>query len=124
MVALARLLDPDSNQVMARFVDWPQPFRYLHIPDPKVSITITNLDEDTGDATIEVTVEKPVKCLWLEAEYDHGDPFFPGGLRPSPSQEPEVKWSDNALDVVPGDPQVVIASGLGTRAVKTVWLTD
>ncbi|TFK22003.1 beta-mannosidase [Coprinopsis marcescibilis] len=124
VVVLARLLDPDSNEVLARFVDWPQPFRYLHIPDPNVSITIIDLDGDSGDATIEVAVEKPVKCLWLEGEYDSGDPFFPGGLKPSQNQEPEVKWSDNALDVVPGDPQVVVAKGLGHRGVKSIWLTD
>jgi beta-mannosidase len=34
----------------------------------------------------------------------------------------DVKWSDNALDVVPGDPQTITASGLGGRTLTVAHL--
>ncbi|EAU80945.1 beta-mannosidase [Coprinopsis cinerea okayama7 len=117
VVVLARLLDPSTNLVLARFVDWPQPFRYLHIPDPQVDLNVLDVDLTTGDATIQLSVAKPAKCLWLEAEDEQA-------LDGRTDQEREVKWNDNALDIVPGDSQVVVARGLGKRKVKVTWLKD
>ena len=37
---------------------------------------------------------------------------------------PDVKWSDQALDLVPGDPQTVKAVGLNGRKVKARYLGD
>lgn len=36
----------------------------------------------------------------------------------------DVKWSDQAIDLVPGDPQVIRAAGLNGRDVKVRFLGD
>lgn len=97
-MASARLIGSD-REVLARFADWPQPYRYLAIPDPALSIAVD------GEA-ITLSVQRPVKGLFLTV-VEVGE---------------EVKWSDNALDVVPGDPQTIIAKGLGDRALQVAYL--
>ncbi|KAJ7342620.1 glycoside hydrolase [Mycena albidolilacea] len=104
VVAGARLLDAESGAVLARFADWPQPFRFVEpvlLRDPKLRVEV---DGATGKVT--VSAERPVKGLWLSALGDGAD----------------VKWSDNALDVMPGDPQVVVAQGLNGRGVGVAFL--
>lgn len=98
VVASACLIGSD-REVLARFADWPQPYRYLAIPDPALSIAVD------GEA-ITLSVQRPVKGLFLTV-VEVGE---------------EVKWSDNALDVVPGDPQTIIAKGLGDRALQVAYL--
>jgi len=36
----------------------------------------------------------------------------------------DVKWSNQAIDLVPGDPQIVIAKGLKGRGVKARFIGD
>ena len=36
----------------------------------------------------------------------------------------EVKWSDQAIDLVPDDPQTVVAKGLNGRKIKARFLGD
>lgn len=36
----------------------------------------------------------------------------------------DVKWSDQAIDLVPGDPQTIRAVGLDGRGLKTRFLGD
>lgn len=93
------LLDKVSGAVLSRHVDWPQPFRSYDLPEPKLSITVEG-------ERVTVTVEHPAKGVVLSAE-GHGD---------------EVKWSDNALDVMPGERQTVTARGLNGRKVAARWL--
>ncbi|KAF7354610.1 hypothetical protein MSAN_01374300 [Mycena sanguinolenta] len=104
VVVGARLLDAESGAVLARFSDWPQPLRFVEpvlLRDPKLTVSV---DDTSGKVT--VSAERPVKGLWLSAVGDG----------------PDVKWSDNALDVMPGDPQVVVAQGLGGRGVGVAFL--
>ncbi|KAJ6473141.1 glycoside hydrolase [Mycena sanguinolenta] len=104
VVVGARLLDAESGAVLARFADWPQPLRFVEpalLRDPKLTVVE---DDTTGNVT--VSAERPVKGLWLSALGDG----------------PDVKWSDNALDVMPGDPQVVVAQGLDGREVGVAFL--
>lgn len=62
------------------------------------------IDPD-GDSVI-LSTRKPVKGLVLDVEgYD-------------------VKWSDQAIDLVPGDDQTVKATGLNGREVKLRYLGD
>ncbi|RDB15256.1 Beta-mannosidase B [Hypsizygus marmoreus] len=102
VVVSARLIT-ESGEVLARAVDWPQPFRYLEVPDPGVKVQVGV----GGDAEmVQVQVERSVKCLFLSAD----------------GEGEEVVWSDNALDVVPDDPRVIVARGLGGRRIKAAWL--
>ena len=63
---------------------------------------IHNVNEDT----IQLSCEKPVKGIVLYVEGQ------------------EVKWSDQAIDLFPGDDQTVKAVGLKGRAVKARYLGD
>ncbi|EMD39457.1 glycoside hydrolase family 2 protein [Gelatoporia subvermispora B] len=92
----ARLLHTGSGEVLARFVDWPQPYRHVDFPEPRLQIQVDG-------ERITVTCSKPVKGLWFSVVEEGVD---------------DVKWSDNALDVMPGDTQVIYARGLEGRSVK------
>lgn len=98
IVVGARLLDTDGT-VLARYANWPEPWKYLTFPDPGMKIAVD------GDA-VTVSVEKPVKGCILDVEGD------------------EVRWSDQALDLMPGDPQTVTAKGLNGRKVSARYIGD
>ncbi|WP_236023027.1 glycoside hydrolase family 2 protein [Dictyobacter formicarum] len=83
--------------VVARATLWSEPYKYLTLPDPQLSV------ERLDDQHIRVSARRPAKGVWLEA----------GAT---------VKWSDNMLDIVPGDPQIIVASGLGDQAIQARWL--
>ena len=50
--------------------------------------------------------KKPIKGIVLDVDGD------------------DVKWSDQAIDLVPGDPQIVKGLGLNGRTVKARYLGD
>lgn len=58
-----------------------------------------------GDS-VTLSVRKPIKGLVLDVD------------------GADVKWGDQAIDLVPDDPQTVSAVGLNGRAVKTWYLDD
>jgi beta-mannosidase len=91
LVIGARLLK--DGTVLARATLWPEPFKYLTLPDPEIKI------ERLDGQTIRIAALRPAKGVWLTSG---------NGIR----------WSDNMLDVLPGDPQVVIAQGLGESIVR------
>ena len=82
-----------EGTVVAQCTNWPQPYRYLTMPKPKLNITVDG-DMITAKANL------PVKGLAFYAEDVDG-----------------VKFEDNLIDLVPGHQQVVIARGLNGRAV-------
>jgi beta-mannosidase len=87
-----------DGTVIARAALWPEPFKYLALPDPE--IVVEHLEHNA----IRVQVKRPAKGVWLSA----GD---------------GVSWSDNMLDVFPNDPQVIVATGLAHDApVQVRWL--
>lgn len=105
VVVSARLMDVETGRVMARYVDWPEPYRFLQPPDPGLTIEAKTSRENEGHITmLELKVERPVKCLALSVK--------------DADANPQVKWSDNALDLVPGDVQTVIVHGLNGRSVQ------
>jgi beta-mannosidase len=54
---------------------------------------------DDGES-LHLSTKKPIKGIVLDVEGE------------------DVKWSDQAIDLVPGDPQVIRAAGLNGRGVK------
>jgi len=95
-VVAARLFK-DGN-IVARTTLWPEPFKYLTLPDPE--ITIERLENDT----LRLYVKRPVKGVWLSAADG-------------------VIWSDNMLDLTPDDPQTLVAQGLNETQIQVKWLT-
>lgn len=57
--------------------------------------------------TLKLSCKKPIKGVILDVED-----------RSSDEQMGECKWSDQAIDMMPGDDQVVVAKGLKGRKVK------
>ncbi|GJD03282.1 glycosyl hydrolase family 2 [Colletotrichum higginsianum] len=70
-----------GGKQIARYVNWPEPLKYLHLQKPK-SLK-AELAED-GDV-VEISAEVPVKGVALEVEDDG------------------VVFSDNLVDIVPGE---------------------
>lgn len=81
-----------GSEVLARTVLWPQPLSRLPLADPGLQV------ERAGDR-IRLFVERPAKAVLLSAE----DP---------------LNWSDNLLDLLPGEPLTVEAAGLGSRPLR------
>lgn len=91
LVLSARLLK--DGIVIARAALWPEPFKYLTLPDPHISI------ERVDATTLRVHAQRPAKGVWLAA----GD---------------MVHWSDNMLDLFPNDPQSIVVYGLDESAIQ------
>ncbi|THH14093.1 hypothetical protein EW146_g6196 [Bondarzewia mesenterica] len=101
VVVSAKLVNEDTGEVVAQYADWPQPFKYLHLP------TTAEVNAKVSGEQVRVSVVRPVKGLVFSvAEEDGG----------------KVRWSDNALDVIPGNDQVIIAEGLQERNILAAWL--
>jgi beta-mannosidase len=96
LVVSARLLQNDT--VVARAALWPEPFKYLKHPDPMIELT--RLDGDT----LRLRAARPAKGVWLHTA--------------QPAQ-----WSDNMLDLIPGDEQIITSRGLGDAEVQIRRLT-
>ncbi len=87
-----------DGAVIARAALWPEPFKYLTLPDPEISV------EHLEHNAVRVQVKQPTKGVWLSA----GD---------------GVAWSDNMLDVFPDYPQVIVATGITSDApIQVRWL--
>ena len=99
IIVQARLVDSDGK-ILHRYSSWPQPFKYLTFPEPGLKITVK------GDE-VHLSCSKPMKSVVLDVQSGN-----------------ECQWSDQALDLFPGDAQVVIAKGLGGRKVKARYLGD
>ncbi|KAL0950040.1 hypothetical protein HGRIS_010048 [Hohenbuehelia grisea] len=103
IVVSARLLDSDGT-VLARYSNWPEPFKYITFPPPDDVGLVAKVSSD-GE-TVELSVKRPVKGVILDVERD------------------DAKWSDQAIDLVPNDPQTVRVSGLKGREVRVRYLGD
>ncbi len=82
---------------IARAASWPEPFKYLSLPEPEITI------ERQDAQTLHVKVQRPAKGVWLSA----GD---------------GVRWSDNMLDVFPNDSQIIKVQELGDAEVQVHFL--
>ena len=85
-----------DHKVVARDVDWPQPFKYLDLSDRGLEVKPETRVSAAGERQqiLRIHAHKPVKCLVFE-------------------ERDRVRVSDSAMDIVPGDEQVVLVTGLG-----------
>ncbi|KAJ9602279.1 hypothetical protein H2200_013134 [Cladophialophora chaetospira] len=86
-----------GGKVLSRFADWPQPLKYLDLPRPEVVMKVQGDD-------VRVSAELPIKALVFEMDDD------------------SVQWSDNCIDLTPGDEQVIHAKGLNGRQPSIIHL--
>ena len=80
----------EHGRQVARYVNWPEPLKYTHLQKPKR--LKYQISSDGG--AVEITVEIPVKGFALECEDD------------------AVVFSDNCVDLVPGERVVIGVKGL------------
>ncbi|KAG7097004.1 hypothetical protein E1B28_004398 [Marasmius oreades] len=103
IIVSARLLDADGT-ILARYTNWPEPFKFIKFPTVKEVDLKAEVSAD-GESVV-LSSKKPVKGIVLDADGD------------------DVAWSDQAIDLVPGDPQKIKATGLKGRALKVRYLGD
>jgi beta-mannosidase len=77
---VAAYIIEDGRQV-ARYVNWPEPLKYTHLQKPQHLEAILTKD----GRSVEISAEVPVKGVALESEND------------------EVVFEDNLVDIVPGE---------------------
>ncbi|KAK6850215.1 Beta-mannosidase B [Apiospora arundinis] len=95
-VVASYLVDKDGKQ-RARYVNWPEPLKYLHLQKPK-QLTATLSDDCRSVA---VSAEVPVKGVALECDDD------------------DVKFEDNLVDIVPGETVAIGVKGAKESTVIT-----
>ncbi|KAF5354532.1 hypothetical protein D9758_011241 [Tetrapyrgos nigripes] len=132
VVVGVRLVDEEKlnggkPRVLARAADWPQPFRFVDTPlDPGLSLRVmkgkgsgANSEREGNKAEIEtesetvteieISAKKPAKCVVLNVIGEGG------GMG-------EVRWADNAFDLMPGDMQRVKVYGdLSGKEMEAAW---
>ncbi|WP_218031800.1 glycoside hydrolase family 2 protein [Dictyobacter kobayashii] len=86
-----------DGKIVARTTLWSEPYKYLTLPDPELHV------ERVDSHTVTISAERPAKGVWLDAGSG-------------------VKWSDNMLDIIPGDPQTLTVSGLEDQPIQLRWL--
>lgn len=93
---VAAYLVRDGRQV-ARYVNWPEPLKYLHLQRPQN--LVAQLSED--GRSVAVSAEVPVKGLALECDDD------------------DVRFEDNLVDIVPGETVTIGVRGAKSSTVIT-----
>jgi beta-mannosidase len=107
-VVVAYLDDEKTGERLARWVDWPEPLKFVHFS--KISnVTAKLVASGEGDVVI-LSATTPVKGVML------GVPISEGGE--------DAVWEDNFIDLVPGEEITVKVSGLKGRKIETRWLGD
>lgn len=105
-VIAAYLDDPQTGERLARWVDWPQPLKFVHFSKTP---NVTSQMESSGDI-VNISSEAPIKGIML------GVPIAEGGA--------DATWDDNFIDLVPGERIRVHVDGLSGRKIETRWLCD
>ena len=95
---------PSHGSIDVQELIRPEPFKYLHFPGLK-DLGLEIKPAEDGESVV-LNAQRPIKGIVLEVEGE------------------EVRWSDQAIDLVPGDPQIVKAVGLRSRVVKARFLGD
>lgn len=93
-VVAAYLYGTDGKQ-LARYVNWPEPLKYLHLQTPK------ELKAVVKGGKVEISAEVPVKGVVVECE------------------DEEVKFGDNMVDIVPGEVVEIAVEGAKEGTVVT-----
>lgn len=89
-------LASEPDVVIARDMDWPQPLKYLPFPNRGLKVDVR------GDCMY-VSAERPIKCLVFE-------------------EREGCHLTDSAIDVAPGDEQVVGFRGLKSGEKPLSWM--
>lgn len=104
-VVVAQLCEKGSDAVLARWVSWPEPLKFLYFAkDLKVSAEVV-----AGGDSVVLSTNAPAKGVVLSVPIEEGE---------------DAQWADNFIDLVPGEKLTVGVKGLEGRSVKLRWLCD
>ena len=89
-----------KEKQIARYVNWPEPLKYLHLAQPKqltvqlATVAVTADDGSSGSTAdvIELSAEVPLKGVAVEVHVDVSD-----------AEADAVQFDDNLVDIVPGE---------------------
>ncbi len=104
MVVVAYLED-GKGEVMARWVDWPEPLKYVTF---KKGVQV-KVQVQEGEKEVRICADAPVKGVVLGVPVEEGE---------------DAIWGDNFVDLVPGEMVSVGVEGLKGRGVNARWLCD
>ncbi|KAK4462410.1 glycoside hydrolase superfamily [Cladorrhinum samala] len=82
IVVAAYIVDSKSGEQIARYVNWPEPLKYLHLQKKPEGLKAVLSDDAKF---VQISADVPVKGVAVECEDD------------------EVKFEDNLVDIVPGE---------------------
>lgn len=102
IIISARIVD--GQTVLARYSNWPEPFKFINFP-PVADLGL-KVDVGPDGETVTLSTKKPIKGIVLDVDEEH------------------IRFSDQAIDLVPGDPQIIKAVGLGGRPIKIRFVGD
>ncbi|THW01368.1 putative beta-mannosidase [Aureobasidium pullulans] len=94
-VLAARIWIDGEDSAVSRDIDWPQPLKYLNMDDRGVKVVYDN-------GKITVSSQKPTKGLVFE-------------------EREGVLVNDSAVDIVPGDEQIITVKGLKAGDAPLKW---
>ena len=95
-VIAAYLLDPTTQRQIARYVNWPEPLKYVHLQVPR-ALEYKIASNKEGKNYVELRSDVPVKGVALEVEKELVD---------------DVVFDDNCVDLVPGETVWIGVRGL------------
>ncbi|KAH7389163.1 glycoside hydrolase family 2 protein [Cadophora sp. MPI-SDFR-AT-0126] len=84
-----------QGEQIARYINWPEPLKYVHLQKPKELKAVLSKD----GKTVEVSAEVPVKGVAVECE------------------DEKVSFGDNLVDLVPGEVVGIPVKGAGEGTV-------
>lgn len=117
LIVLCATLVAEDGSVLSRFVNWPEPFRYLVWPkDTKVSVEVRKSESKDKEWEDEVILKanQPIKGLLLSVEFEEG--------KGEDIEDPD--WEDNMVDLMPGDEVKIGVRKLGGRKLTWRFLGD
>ncbi|KAJ4478021.1 glycoside hydrolase family 2 protein [Lentinula aciculospora] len=101
IIVSARLLD-ENGTVLARYSNWPEPYKFIDFPKDVAFTAEVSIDGES----VKLSSKRPMKGIVLDVEGE------------------DVKWSDQAIDLIPGDDQVIRTIGLKGRSVQARYVGD
>ncbi|KAG8670371.1 hypothetical protein FPOAC1_009779 [Fusarium poae] len=105
-VVVAYLIDPTSGVNLARWVSWPEPFKFMRISSEQ-KVTVEEVD---GGTAVVISANAPTKGVVLSAQDENGD---------------EIMFDDNAIDLVPEEKiKIGVKGRLSGGSVNTRFLYD
>ncbi|KAK4053706.1 hypothetical protein OIV83_001362 [Microbotryomycetes sp. JL201] len=87
-----------NGSILARFVSWPEPLKFLQFANNDTARLKIDFSHKLQE--VRISAQAPVKGLMLKFE-------------------PEAFVSDNGIDLMPGDEQVISTRGLTARTQVT-----